>query len=119
MFTAQSPIPTPTQRTDSLKRNQSLHSNNNLSEILNSTSQPGSPKTSFPPNSGLYLNSPKMPSSPYKYPTIGVNKGSNVPTPKGSPLRRPNQTHSSSNSQQDSPLRKIEEKWIDGPRMSR
>lgn len=53
-------------------------------------------------------------------------KNSNVPTPKGSPLRR-QQTHGgigtntvNPSSNPESPMRQIiEEQWIDGPRMSR
>lgn len=42
-----------------------------------------------------------------------VSKGSNFPTPKNSPLRRnPSSTH-------ESPKRVVEEKWIDGPRVSK
>lgn len=56
--------------------------------------------------------SPKMVSAPYRH------VASNVPTPKSSPLRRPN---ISSNSNQNSPKRKIngEEQWVDGPRLSK
>lgn len=44
-----------------------------------------------------------------------VSKASNVPTPKGSPLRR------AQNSNQGSPKRQLtgEEHWIDGPRLSK
>ncbi|XP_055710122.1 kinesin-like protein CG14535 isoform X2 [Phlebotomus papatasi] len=81
------------QRTDSLKRNY----------------DPGYQNTTMSPVKQ------KIPTSPYKYP-MSLNKASNVPTPKGSPLRRPNMV----NSPHDSPVRKItEEKWIDGPRVSR
>lgn len=45
-----------------------------------------------------------------------VNKSSNFPTPKNSPLRK---NPSSSTNQEGSPSRKIEEKWIDGPRVSK
>lgn len=59
-------------------------------------------------------NSPKM--MPAAYRNVGINKGSNVPTPKGSPLRRPN------TSNQGSPKRHVntdEEQWVDGPRLSK
>jgi kinesin family protein 26 len=45
-----------------------------------------------------------------------ANKSSNFPTPKNSPLRK---NPSSSTNQEGSPSRKIEEKWIDGPRVSK
>lgn len=59
-------------------------------------------------------NSPKMIAAAYR--NVGINKGSNVPTPKGSPMRRPN------TSNQGSPKRHVnneEEQWVDGPRLSR
>lgn len=59
-------------------------------------------------------NSPKMIAAAYR--NVGINKSSNVPTPKGSPLRRPN------TSNQGSPKRHMkseEEQWVDGPRLSR
>lgn len=59
-------------------------------------------------------NSPKMIAAAYR--NVGINKSSNVPTPKGSPMRRPN------TSNQGSPKRHViseEEQWIDGPRLSK
>lgn len=59
-------------------------------------------------------NSPKMIAAAYR--NVGINKSSNVPTPKGSPLRRPN------TSNQGSPKRHVnseEEQWVDGPRLSK
>lgn len=59
-------------------------------------------------------NSPKMIAAAYR--TVGINKSSNVPTPKGSPMRRPNASN------QGSPKRHVnseEEQWVDGPRLSR
>lgn len=112
----QSPITV--QRTDSPKRAQPLQSHSpSTNERLTSSPIHGSPIKMVQQN--IYSPSPKMPSSPYKYPSAGVNnKGSNVPTPKGSPLRRPNTVGIAP--QQESPKRKTsEEKWIDGPRVSR
>lgn len=57
---------------------------------------------------------PSMIPSPYKY--AMNSKASNVPTPKGSPMRRPN---ASSTTQEGGFQRVSEEKWIDGPRVSR
>ncbi|XP_055685396.1 kinesin-like protein CG14535 isoform X2 [Lutzomyia longipalpis] len=92
-FVAPPVNPVTAQRTESLKRNY----------------DPGYQNTTISPVKQ------KIPTSPYKYP-MSLNKASNVPTPKGSPMRRPNMM----NSPHDSPVRKVsEEKWIDGPRVSR
>uniref|UniRef100_A0A1B0CNZ9 Kinesin motor domain-containing protein n=2 Tax=Lutzomyia longipalpis TaxID=7200 RepID=A0A1B0CNZ9_LUTLO len=92
-FVAAAVNPVTAQRTESLKRNY----------------DPGYQNTTISPVKQ------KIPTSPYKYP-MSLNKASNVPTPKGSPMRRPNMM----NSPHDSPVRKVsEEKWIDGPRVSR
>lgn len=102
--------PTITQRTDSLKRNDF-----NM-EI------PPSPYTCPKPNPPLTNSlptTPKMMASPLRHQalnsgTMGINKGCNVPTPKNSPLRRPQPNHS------ESPKRTVtEEQWIDGPRISK
>lgn len=60
-------------------------------------------------------NSPKMVAPTLKQ-QVTVNKASNVPTPKGSPLRR-----AQNSSNQGSPKRQVtgEEHWIDGPRLSK
>lgn len=63
---------------------------------------------------GSMPNSPKMIAAAYR--NVGINKSSNVPTPKGSPMRRPN------TSNQGSPKRHVnseEEQWVDGPRLSK
>lgn len=57
------------------------------------------------------VGSPKAVGDALKH--SAISKGSNFPTPKNSPLRRnPTATH-------DSPKRVAEEKWIDGPRVSK
>lgn len=105
----------PAQRTDSLKRRTVSSSSpvpcdvpqQNTSAYQYSCSQAAQ-------NPGPMPNSPKMIAAAYR--NVGINKGSNVPTPKGSPLRRPN------TSNQGSPKRHViseEEQWVDGPRLSR
>lgn len=78
-------------------------------------------------------SSPKIVAGSLRHPGIGMmcSKGSNVPSPKGSPLRRPGVGVTAAGEQQQqqltnatecpgSPMRKItEEQWIDGPRVSR
>ncbi|XP_068143592.1 kinesin-like protein GA13060 [Drosophila tropicalis] len=61
------------------------------------------------------------PGSPMAIPRHMVSKGSNVPTPKGSPLRRPHAAAPGAALEQlEAGMRKItEEQWIDGPRVSR
>lgn len=60
------------------------------------------------------VSSPMIVAGALKHPQ-GVSRGSNIPTPKSSPLRRPQPTGIN-----DSPVRKLaEEKWIDGPRVSK
>lgn len=105
---AQSPVMVHQQRTDSLKRNQL---------VLNHVVPPIS--------SDIILTLPQSHSSPkivagaFKH-AMGVSKGSNIPTPKGSPLRRANHGVGSNNSNHDNtPRVPAEEKWIDGPRVSR
>ncbi|CAD7080007.1 unnamed protein product [Hermetia illucens] len=101
--------PVVTHRTDSLKRS------NVPSPVNTADIQP--PLFGSGPISQKSISassSPKMVSGVMRHP--GINKGSNVPTPKGSPLRRPNV----GGSNPESPLRQIsEEQWIDGPRVSR
>lgn len=76
------------------------------------------------PNSA---SSPKIVAGALRHPgmTMMCTKASNVPTPKGSPLRRPG-VGGATGAPNDttecpgSPMRKItEEQWIDGPRVSR
>ncbi|XP_067623434.1 kinesin-like protein CG14535 [Eurosta solidaginis] len=76
-------------------------------------------------------SSPKIVAGSLRHPSMAgmmVSKGSNVPSPKGSPLRRPgvgavaNSSAGAADSLDcpGSPMRKItEEQWIDGPRVSR
>ncbi|XP_058814838.1 kinesin-like protein CG14535 [Topomyia yanbarensis] len=104
---APAPIPT---RTDSLKRNQPYGQQSVAgSELVASAIQIAAQHAS-----------PKVVAGAFKHMT-GVSKGSNIPTPKGSPLRRPNpSTATSSPAARESPSRQVsEEKWIDGPRMSK
>ncbi|KAG4076293.1 hypothetical protein HA402_014842 [Bradysia odoriphaga] len=111
----ESQSPVPAQRTDSLKRRTVSNSSpvpcdvpqQNISAYQYGCSQAAQ-------NPGPMPNSPKMIAAAYR--NVGINKGSNVPTPKGSPLRRPN------TSNQGSPKRHVnseEEQWVDGPRLSR
>uniref|UniRef100_A0A1B0AWT8 Kinesin motor domain-containing protein n=1 Tax=Glossina palpalis gambiensis TaxID=67801 RepID=A0A1B0AWT8_9MUSC len=53
--------------------------------------------------------------------TMMCSKGSNVPTPKGSPLRRPGVGGTNETLEcNGSPMRQVsEEQWVDGPRISR
>uniref|UniRef100_A0A182VD89 Kinesin motor domain-containing protein n=1 Tax=Anopheles merus TaxID=30066 RepID=A0A182VD89_ANOME len=68
--------------------------------------------------------SPKVIAGAFKH-VSGVSKGSNIPTPKGSPMRRPTAGPAVANvggpsANRESPSRQIsEEKWIDGPRVSK
>jgi kinesin family protein 26 len=56
--------------------------------------------------------SPKIVAGSLKH--TSVSKASNFPTPKSSPLRKNPAT-----GQESSPVRRAEEKWIDGPRVSK
>ncbi|XP_073827440.1 kinesin-like protein CG14535 isoform X2 [Musca autumnalis] len=125
-------------RTGSLKRgshsptrqagpaqNTSSNTNNNTSN--NEQAQFFSPVHSVKtlPNSA---SSPKIVAGSLRHPgmTMMCSKASNVPSPKGSPLRRPGVGGAALTSNNEtgecpgSPMRKItEEQWIDGPRVSR
>ncbi|XP_065081385.1 kinesin-like protein CG14535 [Ochlerotatus camptorhynchus] len=106
---APAPIPT---RTDSLKRNQTYNQQTVAvgPELVASAIQIASQHAS-----------PKIVAGAFKHVT-GVSRGSNIPTPKGSPMRRPNQATGSSaaSTVRESSSRQIsEEKWIDGPRVSK
>ncbi|XP_058056821.1 kinesin-like protein CG14535 [Anopheles bellator] len=103
-------------RTDSLKRGQ-LYGNHQLPA-------PG-------PELASQHGSPKVVAGAFKH-VPGVSKGSNIPTPKGSPMRRPAAVVAAATTTaaipipihgsipRDSPSRQIsEEKWIDGPRVSK
>ncbi|XP_055632342.1 kinesin-like protein CG14535 [Toxorhynchites rutilus septentrionalis] len=103
------PIPT---RTDSLKRNQSYSQQPAAGgpELVASAIQIASQHAS-----------PKVVAGAFKH-VIGVSKGSNIPTPKGSPMRRPNVAAAGAvaANARESPSRQVsEEKWIDGPRVSK
>lgn len=118
-FTAQSPIPG--QRTDSLKRRLVSNSSPVPGDVPSSTayqySLPQALQQQQQQTSCSMPNSPKMVAPTLKQ-QVTVNKASNVPTPKGSPLRRAQ----NSSSQQSSPKRQVtggEEHWIDGPRLSK
>ncbi|XP_055540135.1 kinesin-like protein CG14535 isoform X2 [Wyeomyia smithii] len=103
---APAPIPI---RTDSLKRNQSYSQQASAGpELVANVIQIASQHAS-----------PKVVAGAFKHIT-NISKGSNIPTPKGSPLRRPNPPATGSTSARESPSRQVsEEKWIDGPRMSK
>lgn len=111
-FSAQSPVPA--QRTDSLKRRTVSNSSPVPCDVpQQNTSAYQYSCTQAAQNPGSMPNSPKMIAA---YRNVGINKSSNVPTPKGSPLRRPN------TSNQGSPKRHVnseEEQWVDGPRLSK
>uniref|UniRef100_A0A182PTM0 Kinesin motor domain-containing protein n=1 Tax=Anopheles epiroticus TaxID=199890 RepID=A0A182PTM0_9DIPT len=103
-------------RTDSLKRNQHAYAHQPGPELVSSAIQIASQHAS-----------PKVIAGAFKH-VSGVSKGSNIPTPKGSPMRRPaagpqvtNVATSANHGQaRESPSRQIsEEKWIDGPRVSK
>ncbi|XP_052864268.1 kinesin-like protein CG14535 [Anopheles cruzii] len=129
-----SPVPTTSAsagglsqgRTDSLKRGQ-LYGNHQLPttgpELLSSAIQLAASQH----------GSPKLVAGAFKH-VPGVSKGSNIPTPKGSPMRRPAAVVAAAATAatsagpspmhgsvaRDSPSRQIsEEKWIDGPRVSK
>lgn len=96
------------QRTDSLKYRIAAHCGNASSPVPEPTTMAYQQYSSQPE---MAPNSPKMMATAFR------NVGSNVPTPKGSPMRRPNL------SAQNSPKRQLtttgEEQWIDGPRLSK
>ncbi|XP_035917656.1 kinesin-like protein CG14535 isoform X2 [Anopheles stephensi] len=100
-------------RTDSLKRNQHpyAHQPTQGPELVSNAIQIASQHAS-----------PKVIAGAFKH-VSGVSKGSNIPTPKGSPMRRPTAGPSVTTvgtSARESPSRQIsEEKWIDGPRVSK
>ncbi|XP_053673857.1 kinesin-like protein CG14535 [Anopheles nili] len=107
-------------RTDSLKRSQQ-HS------YAHQQSSTGGPElVSNAIQIASQHASPKVIAGAFRH-AAGVSKGSNIPTPKGSPMRRPVTTGppgvaagSSSAGARESPVRQIsEEKWIDGPRVSK
>ncbi|XP_049278052.1 kinesin-like protein CG14535 isoform X1 [Anopheles funestus] len=105
-------------RTDSLKRNQHPYAHQQVqgTDLVSNAIQIPSQHAS-----------PKVIAGAFKH-VSGVSKGSNIPTPKGSPMRRPNAgpsvttvgTSANHGSARESPSRQIsEEKWIDGPRVSK
>ncbi|EDS33570.1 conserved hypothetical protein [Culex quinquefasciatus] len=104
------PAPIPLSRTDSLKRNQSVSAAGGQPDMVASAIQIAAQHAS-----------PKIVAGAFKH-VVGVSKGSNIPTPKGSPMRRPAAAGaaSASGTNRESPSRQVgEEKWIDGPRMSK
>ncbi|XP_029708896.1 kinesin-like protein GA13060 isoform X1 [Aedes albopictus] len=113
LLTAQNPAPAPIPtRTDSLKRNQTYNQQSVAAgpELVASAIQIASQHAS-----------PKIVAGAFKHVT-GVSRGSNIPTPKGSPMRRPipAATSASATATRESPARQLgEEKWIDGPRVSK
>ncbi|XP_050081694.1 kinesin-like protein CG14535 isoform X2 [Anopheles aquasalis] len=106
-------------RTDSLKRNQMYQQASPGPELVSSAIQIVAQHAS-----------PKVVAGAFKH-VAGVSKGSNIPTPKGSPMRRPLNAATATpgatvgagpvhGSSRDSPSRQAsEEKWIDGPRVSK
>uniref|UniRef100_A0A182F4T2 Uncharacterized protein n=2 Tax=Anopheles albimanus TaxID=7167 RepID=A0A182F4T2_ANOAL len=110
-------------RTDSLKRNQMYSPHQQASQ--------GSELVSSAIQIAAQHASPKVVAGAFKH-VPGVSKGSNIPTPKGSPMRRPMNAATTTapgpsagvgpvhGSSRDSPSRQAsEEKWIDGPRVSK
>ncbi|XP_053692242.1 kinesin-like protein GA13060 [Sabethes cyaneus] len=107
---AQNPAPAPIPiRTDSLKRNQTYGQQASAGpELVANVIQIASQHVS-----------PKVVAGAFKHMT-SVSKSSNIPTPKGSPLRRSNPPVAGPTPTRESPSRQVsEEKWIDGPRMSK
>lgn len=103
IFLAQSPLPN--QRTDSsLKRRLVTNTNSIANEKTTELVPSFQYNSSLPPQTSVSLpNSPKI-----------VPNTRHIQSPKGSPLRRAN------NSNHGSPKRQlVEEQWIDGPRLSK
>lgn len=96
-----SPIKKVQPKTDSLKRNQSKPPTDVMTNVTDHTIYAQVVAT----------NSPKIVAGALKHSV--TNKGSNFPTPKSSPMRRNPATN------HESPKRVTEEKWIDGPRVSK
>lgn len=97
-----SPIKKAQQKTDSLKRTQSKAATDVVTQ--NVTDQTIYAQV-------VATNSPKIVAGALKH--SAASKGSNFPTPKSSPMRRNPATN------HESPKRVTEEKWIDGPRVSK
>ncbi|XP_037958199.1 kinesin-like protein CG14535 isoform X2 [Teleopsis dalmanni] len=124
--------PVVTSRTGSLKRG---HANSPTPQ--QSVQQQSTQQSTIPSETQFYspvhslkslphsASSPKIVAGSLRHPNMAMvcSKGSNVPSPKGSPLRRPGVGGLTASEQMDcpgSPMRKItEEQWIDGPRVSR
>ncbi|KAG5676165.1 hypothetical protein PVAND_006014 [Polypedilum vanderplanki] len=92
------------QKSDSLKRNQAKHLNESTAIAQSPTDH--TIYAQVVPSGSTKINSLKHSS---------VSKASNFPTPKSSPMRK----NPSSSNQESSPNRLAEEKWIDGPRVSK
>ncbi|XP_021702212.1 kinesin-like protein CG14535 isoform X2 [Aedes aegypti] len=109
----QNPVPAPIPtRTDSLKRNQTYNQQSVAAgpELVANAIQIASQHAS-----------PKIVAGAFKH-VAGVSRGSNIPTPKSSPMRRPTPAAASAagSATRESPARQLgEEKWIDGPRVSK
>ncbi|XP_065355884.1 kinesin-like protein CG14535 isoform X2 [Calliphora vicina] len=130
--TPQSPV-VGAGRTGSLKRTNHANSPTHQNNVVNSSTQPICEQPQFysPVHSVKTLpnsaSSPKIVAGALRHPgmTMMCNKASNVPSPKGSPLRRPGvggvaAAPNEAGECPGSPMRKItEEQWIDGPRVSR
>lgn len=115
------------QRTDSLKRNNNVVINPSpILACTNQTATMGNAAAADPLSSYHYNTSSGVGTNLPNSPKMTVNAAayrhvaSNVPTPKGSPMRRPNATNNQT--PQGSPSKRQvtgEEQWVDGPRLSK
>lgn len=121
LLAAQSPVPA--QRTDSLKRK--VINPSPVAPTTSTSTATAAAAAEIPSSSAYHYSAQQMqqhiqsgsstlPQSP-KIIAPYRHVASNVPTPKSSPLRRPNVSN------QGSPKRQItgEEQWVDGPRLSK
>lgn len=103
------------QRTDSIKQNKIVVNSSHIAagDVPSVCATTLSTYQYCPQNQTIMSVQNTLPNSPKMVPYRHV--ASNVPTPKSSPLRRPNLSN------QSSPKRKIngEEQWVDGPRLSK
>lgn len=109
-------MPQSPNRNGSLKRGSSIAAQSTSEQLFHSPLHAAKPASN--------PASPKIVAGSLRHPNVSMmSKGSMVPSPKGSPLRRPGvgAMNSTENAEcPGSPMRKIaEEQWIDGPRVSR
>lgn len=119
VFLAQSPLPI--QRTDSLTKRETSLANSPvpMSHVqITDNSNETTSFVAFPYNSPIVQAQshpmPKLISASYRH------MASNVPSPKGSPSRRPTAVNNTaSNTSSPQRQRTDEEQWVDGPRLSK